>query len=465
MEISSEIAHTGVSSLKSVDRTKNWNGPTLDVTKYIQAGTKYSISLWVRADEYATVTLSAQEGEGAGASYANIATTAVSPEAGWVELSGEYRFNSTEYATIYVESGSWDMSFYIDDVCFAKPDAVALNFDPSLPSLKAIYKDYFLVGNVVSDRDLTGSRADALKHHFDILTPENAMKPGSLSMLDGVYDYSSADKLVDFAAEAGLLMHGHTLAWHQQSAPWLAPEGTDYAQARKNLEAYIANVATHYDGKVISWDVVNEAINDGAGPVGWKDALRKSPWYTAYENGGNGWDYIEDAFRFAKKYAPDAVLYYNDYNLDNPDKASAVASMVKSINEKYQAEGGKGLLIDGIGMQGHYSLDTKPENVEASINRFTSLGVEVSITELDVTADAAAINGMTEALAKSQGRLYAQLMLIFKKHSEDIKRVTFWGIDDGTSWRAPRFPCLFNEDLTAKEAFYSVSDPEGYLER
>src|SRR5690606_40355448 len=128
----------------------------------------------------------------------------------------------------------------------------------------------------------------------------------------------------------------------------------------------------------------------------------------------NGWD--------------DVKLYYNDYNDDNQNKAEAIYQMVKEINEKYAAENNGDVLIDGIGMQGHYNINTNPENVRRSIEKFRSLeGVEISVTELDIMAGE---NGVqTEQEANRQAYLYAQLFQIYKEYSDDIARVTFWALD------------------------------------
>jgi endo-1,4-beta-xylanase len=115
-------------------------------------------------------------------------------------------------------------------------------------------------------------------------------------------------------------------------------------------------------------------------------------------------------------------------------------------------------------MQAHYNMNTRPENVRASIRRFAELGIEVSITELDITVQGALGNeSLSPAQEFNQAVLFAQLMEVFKEYSDVIHRVTFWGICDATSWRADRFPLLFNADLSAKWALHAVLDPQGLL--
>lgn len=230
-----------------------------------------------------------------------------------------------------------------------------------------------------------------------------------------------------------------------------------------NLQTHIQTVMEHFGDKVISWDVVNEAMSDNpSNPTDWKTALRSAPWKSAI-----GADYVEQAFLAAREVLDthpdwDIKLYYNDYNEDNQNKAQAIYSMVKEINDRYALTHPGKLLIDGVGMQGHYSINTNPENVKLSLEKFISLGVEVSITELDIQAGSN--YQLSEKLANAQGYLYAQLLNIFRDHADSIKRVTFWGMDDNTSWRASSNPLLFDKNLQAKPAYYGVIDPDTFIE-
>ena len=273
--------------------------------------------------------------------------------------------------------------------------------------LKERYRSFFPVGNVISPRDLGTERFDLLKKHFDIVTAENAMKPIYLQREKGVFTFDVADELVNAALEAGMKVHGHTLAWHQQSPAWINREGISRDEAIENMVGHAQTVAAHFRGRVVSWDALNEAIIDNpTTPQNWKAALRRAPWYNAI-----GEEYIAIVFRAAREADPDALLYYNDYNLDNPNKALAVYHMVKEINEQNPDVLGRPL-IDGIGMQGHYRVGVDLENVAASLKRFASLGVQVSVTELDVQAGASF--RLTAEQALIQGAVYARLFAFFR---------------------------------------------------
>ncbi|MCL2456789.1 MAG: endo-1,4-beta-xylanase, partial [Defluviitaleaceae bacterium] len=162
-------------------------------------------------------------------------------------------------------------------------------------------------------------------------------------------------------------------------------------------------------------------------------------------------------FRAAHEADPDAMLIYNDFNLDSHGKREAVFAMIKELLEN-------GVPIHGVGMQAHYDLTTKPSDVENSVKRFAELGISISISELDITAQTAAnSHEMPRHLELAQAVLYAQLFKIFRENSDVIDRVTLWGLDDATSWRAERFPLAFNRDLSPKLSFYAILDPDKFL--
>jgi len=325
-----------------------------------------------------------------------------------------------------------------------------------IPALKDNYKSAFYVGNVVSPEDLGGARFETLKRHFNVLTAENAMKPMHIQDKPGIFTFETADRLVDTALAAGFKVHGHTLAWHQQSPEWMNREGIDRDEAIGNLLTHAKTVAAHFRGRVISWDVLNEAIIDGPpNPMDWKASLRQTPWLKAV-----GIEHIEMLFRAAREADPDAILYYNDYNEDYQDKALAIYQMVKELNEKNPDVLGRPL-IDGIGMQGHYLLNTDIKNVQASLERFLSLGVEVSVTELDIRAGDNHV--LTDEQEIRQGVLYAQLFDLCRKYPDKFVRMTLWGLDDASSWRSQQNPLLFDGKLQPKKAFFGALDPETFL--
>jgi endo-1,4-beta-xylanase len=452
-------AHSGKQALAVAGRTASWNGPQLLINGLVTPGSEYAISLWARliSPASAKLTLSTQVGEGGAAAYNNLQGKTVAANDGWVVLEGTYRYTSGGFASIYVESDNAAATYAIDDVTIKEVPAVPMIVEKIKP-LKDVYAKYFRVGNVVSAPSLEGVRWELLSRHFNILTAENAMKPDALQREKGVFTFDAADAMVDQALVAGIKIHGHTLAWHQQSPDWMNRPGINRDDAIANLETHAKTVAAHFAGRVVSWDVLNEAIVDNpANPTDWRASLRDTNWLKAI-----GPEYIPIVFTAARVADPAAKLYYNDYNLDNADKALAVYTMVKELNAAYPNVGGRPL-IDGVGMQGHYRVNTSPANVEASLKRFVDLGVEVSITELDVQAGAD--GKLTAAQAEQQGVAYARLFTIFKKYAKSISRVTVWGLDDGASWRSATNPVLFGKNLRAKEAVTALLAPEAYVKK
>lgn len=395
-------------------------------------------------------------------------------------LAYDYRIQSN--------AGGKEVPFYIDSIIVTatgtNDTVVVPKWDSSLPSLADTYKDAFLIGNIMSPEQTADKELTAMyKKQYNVMTAENAMKPEQLSKSKGVYDYANADKLINWAQENGILVHGHTLVWHSQSAAWLTTGSSGAltrAEAKANMKEYINAVATHFKGKLISWDVVNEAFANDVytAPTDWKAVLRgaagvsdKSPWYAAYANGADaskgesGADFIYDAFVLTRLADPGAKLFYNDYNETEVGKREAIAMMVEQLNQKWKADpqntNPNRPLIEGVGMQAHYWTDElNPADAEASIQRFIQAGADVSVSELDIPVGTYTTyqqnTELTAEKEKLQADLYAKLFDIYKKYANKIDRVTFWGKADPQSWRSEGYPLLFDNIFAAKDAFYAI---------
>ena len=356
-----------------------------------------------------------------------------------------------------------------------------MKWDLTLPSLHKVFEKYFMFGNILAPQELSDEALMAMyRHHYNAMTAENAMKPMYVTDSPGEYDFSQADKMVNYATDHGIKMIGHTLVWHGQSAPWLNRnfDGSPLtrAEAKENLKGFIKAYAGRYGSRIYSWDVVNEVFRDDNGGFSghWQDHLRRESdnkfavghWYLAYANGADaalgesGADYIFDAFYFARKYVPKAKLYCNDYNEEMPTKREAIAHMVEDINEKWRKHPNydRRLLIEGIGMQGHCNQNTNLDWVRESIERFIKTGATLAVTELDITfgsKEAPAVP-MTPEQTRQQIAMYEALFRMYMEFSRHIERVTMWAKNDGQSWRSWGSPVFFNADGSAKEVFYKV---------
>lgn len=341
-----------------------------------------------------------------------------------------------------------------------------VKIETNLKPIKDVYQNDFLIGTSISMNDLTGDRYDLLNMHFNVVTAENDMRPDTLQPTKGKFDFSGTDIIVDKILSAGLKMYGHTLVCDKQTPAWMNTDVKGHPLGRKealeNMNTYITAVMEHFGTKVISWDVVNDAMSiHPTQPQDWKKSLKPTPWLAAI-----GDDYVEQAFLTARKVLDahpdwDIKLYYNDYGLDNQNKALAVYNMVKEINTRYEKGHPGKLLIDGIGMECHFNLDTDPTKVKKSLERFISLGVEISISEFDMQAISVqrSSSGLYLWETGNQGAYrVGDLFYVFRAHAANIKRISFWGMADGASWMSLSSVLLFNKKLQARPAYFGVTD-------
>ena len=339
--------------------------------------------------------------------------------------------------------------------------ALAQESSDALPSLKEAYADKFDFGAAASGFYFSNPRLRSLMaEQFSILTPENELKPQfvldvaksrQLAAEDETavaISLTNARPLLDFAKENGLRVHGHVLVWHSQTPDAFFHEGYNTAASfvtrevmLARLENYIRQVMEQlekdYPGIVVSWDVVNEAIDDGSK---W---LRNSNWYKVV-----GEDFVARAFELARRYAPEGtLLYYNDYNTPDTGKLKGIVRLLESLIP----EGN----IDGYGFQMHYkSGDPSMEKILNAVKTIEALGLKLRVSELDIGI----VSNGPAALA-SQAEKYARIMKLLLAHAEHVEAVQVWGISDSQSWRGSEYPLLFDKDLNPKPAFYAVLDP------
>ncbi len=273
-----------------------------------------------------------------------------------------------------------------------------------------------------------------------MLTPENAMKFGPLRPGQDRYSFSDADSIVDFAETHGMPVRGHTLAWHNQLPTWLTGGTWTRDELTKILQEHITTVVGHYRGRVMAWDVVNEAIGDDG-------SLRSTIWSQTI-----GPEYIEMAFRWAHEADPDALLFYNDYGGEGLGrKSDAIYTLVQDLVQR-------GVPIHGVGLQMHVSLDQYPDpgDVAANMERLSALGLEVHITEIDVRIK----EPVTEEKLEMQAHIYQDMLQVCLS-AQGCNAFVLWGFTDRHSW-IPHFfsgysaGLIFDEAYQPKPAYYAL---------
>ena len=331
---------------------------------------------------------------------------------------------------------------------------------PITDGLKDAYKDYFMIGVAVNQRNVTVPEQVALvKREFNSITAENDMKPQPTEPRKGEFNWEGADRIADFCRENGIMLRGHCLMWHSQVGEWiyrdekgnLLPKEQFYA----NMKHHIQAVVNRYKDVVYAWDVVNEAVADNPVRPG-QSPMRQSPMFQIA-----GEEFIYKAFEYAHEADPNALLFYNDYNEADPQKSQRIYDLVKRMKDA-------GVPVHGIGMQGHYNIYSPlASDVEAAIVKYAELVDHIHVTELDIRVNTemggqlnfsqgsqAAVSSWEQTLQQDQ---YESLFRVFRKHADVIDCVTFWNVSDRDSWLGVNnSPLLFDANYQPKRAYSAV---------
>jgi len=359
-------------------------------------------------------------------------------------------------------------------ICFSLQAGHVHGGDNAVPALKDAFEGDFFVGAALKKplfEEKPRSTLNMTVRQFNSVSSCNMLKWRPFNPEPGVFRHELADSYVAFGNKHGMYVVGHVLFWHNQTPDWVYRDAGGRELVRAELlvrmRERVRHVSKRYGSRIDAWDVVNESIlNSGE--------LRKSKWTEIV-----GDDFIEQAFRIANEELPkDVELFYNDYAMYAKGKRDAVVKMINDFKKK-------DIRIDGVGMQGHWSLGhPQLADIEASIVAFADAGVDVHITELDIDVlprkkgmhganvnmrmqqeDALNpyVDGLPEEMQQELAKRYSDLFRLFLKHRDKIRRVTFWGTTDKHSWLnnwpvkgRTNYPLLFDRDGKPKPAFYSV---------
>ena len=439
-------------------REATWNSPGRDFD--LTPGTSYRVTLMVKQDDRATAEfmLSAAHSKNGTESYENIVK--VNAKKGeWTVIDGTYAPGPYDNYILYVETSSGNMDFAIKDFYL---DLNKIEYPTNIASLKEVYAPYFDFGTAVGQSEaIDTERMDFYATQFGIFTPGNELKPDYV--LDVVtsrrlakeddtavaINLDAAKPMLDYCYKNGLKVHGHTLVWYSQTPDTFFRVGylsrNDYVSREvmlARMENYIKLVLEEterlYPGLIVSWDVVNEAVADGS------TGLRKCTWTQVV-----GEDYVEKAFEFARKYArEDMILCYNDYSTPYEPKLTGICNLLDKLVEDGT--------IDCYGFQAHYQVqNTSPSerDIEKAMKRIIGKGLKLRVSELDIE-----ISQNVKQSHDYQAVRYENLLKLFVKYSDDILAVQVWGVTDDLSWKANKYPLLFDRKVQPKPAFFAITE-------
>lgn len=308
-----------------------------------------------------------------------------------------------------------------------------------------VFEPYFKIGAAVNSHTVE-THAEFIKKHFNLIVCENEMKYEFVANDNGEYDFTSADKIHDFAVSNNISMHTHTFVWHNSTRD-IQFEGSRedvLARLRRHMEIFNERYPD-----ITTVDVLNEAIDDKHGLF-----LRETRWLEKL-----GEKYFIDIFKMAREINPNWKLYYNDYNEYVPEKREKILRLVNML----RAEG----LIDGVGLQSHLNIFYPPiDELKRSFEEYSKLGLDMRVSELDISlfefSDKAAPEIIPQDRIDAHSKLYADYLMLCREYSELVESVTFWGTTDDSSW-LNYFPVkrynpslLFDKDMKPKAAFDAV---------
>ncbi len=322
-----------------------------------------------------------------------------------------------------------------------KKDAPTTSCNES-PAYKALPFD---LGVAVNIQKLQGNARyrQLVTAQYNRLTAENAMKFDAIHPEHDYYNWAETDYLINFAKEHDKKIHGHTLVWHRAIPQWLDTYNGDWNLL---LKEHVHQVVSRYKQQVKSWDVVNEALNEDG-------TLRKSLWFDKI-----GPSYIEQAFKAARNADPDALLFYNDYNMEhNPAKLDAAIALCDNLKAK-------GIKVDGIGLQMHIAAEYPLLNdIATATKKITDAGYKVHFSELDIRMN---LNGNKTSFTQSDLNTHAQrcrdIFRLYNNVPEQYRfAITLWGVSDADTWLKSEYgnndiPLLFDDQYNPKPAYCEI---------
>lgn len=292
--------------------------------------------------------------------------------------------------------------------------------------------------------------------NFNSITSASDMKMRRILPEEGRYDWETADALLNYATKNNQRLFGHNLIWHSSTPQWVTEKAKkDTLWFAGFLKTYIQTYVGRYKGKVAAWDVVNEGLESAGG------AYRKTIWYNVL-----GEDYIAKAFTYAHEADPDAILFYNDFNIERDTlKLNAMLKMVKKLKAN-------NVPISGIGFQMHIRMDIPDTIIAQALEKAAATGLQIHLSEIDIIFNThndtrgggiETYKTLTEDMKQAQAEKYKSLIQMYKTIVPKAQQygITFWDFTDRDTWIKGFFnmkdwPTIFDDNLEPKPAYYGV---------
>ncbi|MCE6999163.1 endo-1,4-beta-xylanase [Saccharothrix sp. S26] len=326
----------------------------------------------------------------------------------------------------------------VGSLAAAVAPAAAAAPEPTLRQLAARHD--LGIGTAVDMAALANDQVyrERIASEFDSVTAENVMKWEALEPTRGGYQWGPADELVAFARANRQSVRGHVLVWHNQNPAWLS--SLPATELRSVLKAHIQTTVRHFKGKIWQWDVVNEAFNEDG-------TLRDTVWLRALGPG-----YVADAFRWAHEADRGALLFYNDYNIEDVNaKSDGVYALVRDLKRQ-------GVPIHGVGVQAHHTAGYAPQTMRENLGRFDALGLRTAVTEADVRM----VMPSDSVKLQAQANVYSTMLKACLLTPRCLS-FTVWGYTDKYSWVPGVFEGegaanILDENFAAKPAYRALRD-------
>ena len=476
----------GSRGMKISGRTSPEDGLASSKGFYLVGGInyKYNVKVFSETDEVFHVSLLYKDLDTDKATVVELDSQKV--KAGeWTEISANYKAPDNTYEYLITITNDSTNDFIIDDVSITANRPVTIKAAPAGKGLKDEFADYFRVGNIFNGNTIKNSAIQGiiLKDH-NAVECENETKPYATIVQNGSTDtnvkvtLNQCAAILDFCAKNGIAFRGHTFVWHSQTPEWFFKQNFSdnggYVSSSvmdQRMESYIKNMfnayATQYPSvNLYAYDVCNEVIYDGTAKNG---GLRPTNG-TNGQNGSSAWvrvygnnSFVEKAFTYARRYAPPTCkLYYNDYNEFAGDKKDCIKNTILIPLHN------KGLL-DGMGMQSHIDCSTgqwdwgSTSSYLAAMDDYLSLGIDVQVTELDISRDGGKYTDQQQA--DKYKAIFQHCVDVNKsgKYKGKVTLVQVWGPNDDNSWVGknnagqPNYPLLYNGNNQPKTAYNSIT--------